>query len=107
MTRDEFRQLVTATSDTDLLGPCLYDDATPYVFDSDPARWETFRGEIAAELGIAAGDIRIIGSARLGFSLKPGTNLKQFTDASDIDVIVINAELFDYIWISLLNAAYP
>src|SRR5207248_10751700 len=58
-------------------------------------------------LGVSAADIRVVGSARLGFSIKPGRNLKLFSDASDIDVIVINAELFDYIWIRLLDAAYP
>lgn len=107
MSPTEFRELIATVSDAELLGPSLHDDLTPYVFDSEEELWEEFRNEIAAELGIAASDVRVVGSGRLGFSLKPGTNLRDFTDTSDVDVIVINAELFDYLWITLLDAAYP
>lgn len=107
MTADEFRELIAAVTDADLLGTCLFDDATPYVFEEDRDTWEGFRAEIAVELGIAAADIRVVGSGRLGFSVKPGTNLRPFTDESDVDLIVINSELFDFIWFALLDAAYP
>jgi hypothetical protein len=52
-------------------------------------------------------DIRIVGSALFGFSMKPGQNLRNFSDESDIDVIVVNAKLFDELWLGLLAAAYP
>jgi len=107
MTSDQFRNLLDVSSDADLLGPCLNDDLTPYVFGARTDIWTDFRDEIAGELGIPPAHVRIVGSARLGFSLKPGANLRRFGDTSDVDVIVMNANLFDYVWLSLLDAAYP
>lgn len=107
MTANEFRQLLADSSDADLLGPCLNDDLTPYVFGTRTDMWTDFRNEVSGELGVPAANVRIVGSARLGFSLKPGTNLRNYGDKSDVDVIVINANLFDYVWLSLLEAAYP
>jgi hypothetical protein len=107
MTADDFLGLLKSESDNDLLRPCLLDDVLPYVFDSDPSTWQSFRSQLAGELGIEPGDIRIIGSGRLGFSTKPGANLKRFNDRSDIDVVIINARVFDELWMALLQAAYP
>jgi len=39
--------------------------------------------------------------------MKPRNNLARFTDKSDIDVVVVNSDLFDDLWLSLLRAAYP
>jgi hypothetical protein len=107
MTSDDFRQLVANNKDEDLLGPCLINDLIPYVFGARKDNWSDFKAEIAADLGIAPTDVRIVGSARLGFSLKPGTNLRNYRDTSDVDVIIINPKLFDYVWLSMLEAAYP
>lgn len=107
MTPDEFRRLLFTKSDADLLGPCLRDRIVPYVFDANPSRWDEFRQELGLELGLSEADVAIVGSGRLGFSLKPYANLKKFTDQSDIDVVVVNAERFDHFWLSLLKAAYP
>lgn len=107
MTGDDFRQLVAIRTDTDLLGPCLREDLTPYVFDPRPDTWVAFRTEVSEKLGVEQADIRIVGSGRFGFSLKPGNNLKAYSDKSDVDVVVINPEVFDLLWCGLLKAAYP
>jgi hypothetical protein len=39
--------------------------------------------------------------------MKPGAQLRAFTDKSDIDVVVVNADAFDAFWHLLLRAAYP
>ena len=39
--------------------------------------------------------------------MKPWANLKTFTDRSDIDVVIVNSDLFDTLWLALLDAAYP
>jgi len=107
MTHEEFRDLLRQRSDLQLLDPCLRDEATPYVFEPKPVAWDTFREELVSRLGVSRGDIRVVGSGRFGFSMKPGRGLKSFGDTSDIDVVVVNAGLFDQLWVALLHAAYP
>jgi len=103
----EFLELVQQRTDVELLEPCLRDDGTPYVFEPQPAAWDLFRDELVAGLGVARADIRVVGSGRLGFSMKPGYALRTFRDTSDIDVVVVNPEAFDRLWLALLAAAYP
>lgn len=107
MTSQEFRDLLEQQSDLELLESCLRDDRTPYVFQEKPAAWDTFRDELVSGLGVSRADIRVVGSARFGFSMKPDNNLKIFSDTSDIDVVIVNANLFDQLWVALLDAAYP
>jgi len=107
MTSEELRQLILEQTDTQLLEPCLHDDAAPYVFHRKPAAWDTFRDVLVQRLNISRDDIRVVGSGRFGFSFKPGRNLRPYQDDSDIDVIVVNDELFDQLWLMLLEAAYP
>jgi hypothetical protein len=107
MTPEEFRLLLEQHTDAHLLGPCLHDEATPFVFEPKPEAWNTFRDELVARLGIARSEVRIVGSGRFGFSTKPGHNLRSFRDTSDIDVVIVNASLFDQLWLSILEAAYP
>ena len=107
MTFEEFRELIDGHTDEQMLGPCLHDDAIPFVFELKPAAWDTFRDELARLLCVSRNDVRVIGSGRFGYSMKPWNNLARFTDKSDIDVLVVNANLFDHLWLSLLRAAYP
>ena len=107
MTSSEFRELLGRESDVELVGKCLRTDVVPYVFEPRPETWDSFRTEVGAALDVSRDDINIVGSGRFGLSLKPGKNLKRFSDKSDIDVIVINSTLFDRFWLALLEAAYP
>lgn len=107
MDADQFLALSKSRTDAELLATCLLDDATPFVFEQNPLSWDTFRQELVTRLGVSTTDIRVVGSGRLGISMKPGMNLTRFSDRSDIDVVIVNAELFDQLWLTLLNAAYP
>jgi hypothetical protein len=107
MTPAEFRVLMGQRSDAQLLAPCLQNDDLPFVFEAKPDNWNIFRDELAAALGVVRADIRIVGSGRLGFSMKPGAQLKGFSDKSDIDVVIVNPAMFDQLWFSMLDAAYP
>ena len=107
MTSAEFRDLLRRQTDLQLLDPCLRDDSTPYVFQPRPGTWNAFCDEIAGPLAVSRSDIRVVGSARFGFSMKPRRNLRGFGDNSDIDVVIVNADLFDRPWLALLDAVYP
>lgn len=56
------------------------------------------RACIAAEFGGVVDDIYVVGSAKLGFSPKPGQYFKHFSDQSDIDVALISSTLYAEIW---------
>ncbi|MFY9555998.1 MAG: hypothetical protein WAV47_14910 [Blastocatellia bacterium] len=60
-----------------------------------------------SHLSVSREDIRVVGSGRFGFSMKPGHNLRRFRDTSDIDVVIVNPDLFDQLWLAVLAAAYP
>jgi hypothetical protein len=107
METESFKTLLHAGSESDLLSTCLHDASTPFVFSPRPDSWEEFRMSLKSSLGVDGNDIRIIGSGRFGFSMKPGRNFKAFNDQSDIDVVIVNAHLFDSLWQALLEAAYP
>jgi hypothetical protein len=107
MTPDGFRGLLGTKNDAQLVGLCLRDDILPWAFQTAPERWTTFRNVLVAELGVQHSDITVVGSGRFGFSLKPRNNFKSFCDSSDIDVVVVNHDLFDRLWVALLKAACP
>lgn len=56
------------------------------------------RVNIAGEFGADINDVYVVGSAKLGFSPKPGQYFKHFSDQSDIDVALVNANLYTEIW---------
>jgi hypothetical protein len=62
---------------------------------------------VAGVDGLAVADVRVVGSGRHGFSMKPNSRFRVFNDASDIDVVVVNEQIFDALWILLLQTAYP
>lgn len=107
MTPDEFQQLASKRSSVELLKPCLRDDVTPYVFVPEPNKWDIFRDVFVSRLQVSRENITVVGSARFGFSLKPGNNLRSFSDTSDIDVIIVDSSMFDRLWLALLDVAYP
>lgn len=106
MSPDDFRALLDASTDAEVASVCLNTEEIPYVFDSNRNAWNSFKQSIAS-LGAIESEICVIGSARFGFSLKPSNNFRKFQDTSDIDVLVVDEHLFDSLWISLLQAAYP
>jgi len=106
MTPALFRKRIVKI-DEDLVDLCVRPDVIPYVFEPDQSTWHRFRDEFVGRLGVKRGEITIIGSARFGFSTKPQSDLRTFTERSDIDVAVISRDLFDKLWLNLLRAAYP
>ncbi|MBD8533440.1 MULTISPECIES: hypothetical protein [unclassified Massilia] len=53
---------------------------------------------IANNFGVAETEVIVVGSAKLGFSPKPGQYFKYFSSKSDIDVAIISDSLFSRIW---------
>jgi hypothetical protein len=72
-------------------------EGCPRAFERRPATWEQIRAWLASRLEICPKDITIVGSARIGFSMKSKTWGRQFSDQSDLDIAVVSATLFDVV----------
>ncbi len=46
-------------------------------------------------------DVLMVGSAKLGFSIKPTRRWGVFSDESDIDIAIVNKGLFESFWLDL------
>lgn len=79
----------------------------PFAFRDDAEALEQLTGHIGERLGIDSTSIRVIGSGRIGFSLNPANFPRPFRPASDIDVAVVNDDLFDRVWHTMLAWNYP
>ncbi len=62
------------------------------------AQYFDLRSEVAEKYEVHPNEVLVVGSAKLGFSIAPGKRYRQFTDTSDIDVVIVSARLFDQIW---------
>ena len=69
-------------------------------------KYNDFKIFISQKLGVHYNDIAIAGSAKVGFSLNPDKNYKEFNEKSDIDVIIISQPLFYKFWKSYLCDSY-
>ncbi|MGE8452629.1 MAG: hypothetical protein ACN6OP_18820 [Pseudomonadales bacterium] len=79
-----------------------------YIFSKDPdglRREMDFRKEIAQSIGLSINEVNIVGSAQLGYSIKPHARLREMdakfnatnrlSDKSDIDVSIVSKQYFE------------
>lgn len=54
---------------------------------------------IAGQFGVVAlTDIFVVGSAKLGFSIKPAQRWKHFDEQSDVDVAIVSHDMYQTVW---------
>jgi predicted nucleotidyltransferase len=56
------------------------------------------REEVCEKLSVEFSDVILVGSGKLGFSLKPGRRFGMFNDDSDIDLAIVSRSLFEKVW---------
>lgn len=56
------------------------------------------REEVAQEWHVHTNEILVVGSGKLGFSIKRSRRFQPFLSTSDYDVAIISSDLFDYFW---------
>jgi len=82
----------------------LLEQKTP---GKSPQVYDQIKLFFADRLQISNSDVSIVGSAKLGFSLSPGENFRDFdTEKSDIDVVLVSSKLFHVFWDELLRMFY-
>src|SRR5207249_2154193 len=77
-----------------------------FVFRNRPELLGTLNQHLCRALSVNEEAIIIVGSAKIGFSLAPDNFPRQFSEESDIDVMVVDELLFDRIWLALLKWHY-
>lgn len=71
-------------------------DGAPFALDKNTSF--VLRGAICDHFEIEFSDVVVVGSGKLGFSIKPTRRYGLFNDNSDIDVAVVSTHLFERIW---------
>ncbi|MHB9137528.1 MAG: hypothetical protein ACYC2J_14085 [Acidithiobacillus ferrooxidans] len=56
------------------------------------------REDICEHFSVEFNDVIMVGSGKLGFSLKPGKRFAEFSDDSDIDIAIVSSRLFERVW---------
>ena len=80
----------------------------PYVFLSRMEEFDNLLNHLCSTLGITHREnIKVVGSAKVGFSLNPDSFGRRFSEKSDIDIIIVDCNLFDKVWEILLKWNYP
>ncbi|GAB2866299.1 hypothetical protein GCM10027277_38930 [Pseudoduganella ginsengisoli] len=70
-------------------------EGIPYAFKSSAATYDEMRRWLAARLRVHSKDVTLVGSARIGFSMKPTVFGRAFGKTSDLDLTIVNQDLFN------------
>lgn len=72
---------------------------TPAIFADCEQKYYNLKGEISTQFPVKSkSNIIVVGSAKLGFSIAPRKRFRDIQDDSDIDVAIIDEDLFDSYW---------
>lgn len=72
---------------------------TPAIFSDCEQKYYELKREISTQFPVKSkNNIIVVGSAKLGFSIAPRKRFRDIQDESDIDVAIIDEELFDSYW---------
>ena len=78
---------------------------TPYIFKDNEDLYFDLKYEIANEFELKSPEmVRMVGSAKLGFSISPKKVWQHFSeDKSDIDMVIISRSIFEDFWTELYD----
>ncbi|HCG8169809.1 hypothetical protein P3633_22205 [Vibrio parahaemolyticus] len=65
--------------------------------------YDDFKLYMSKKLELHVNNIAIVGSAKLGFSLSPQKDYREFNDDSDIDLVVVSSPIFKAAWEAYLD----
>lgn len=112
MEADEFKEMIKLSNADDFCREQLF-SMENWLFDTSAdneiiGNYEQFRAAISEVSGVNPDDIRLVGSARFGFSMspKPEKRFRAFHDGSDLDVVIVSEGLFAEVWNEFLTAYY-
>lgn len=103
---ENFQTLLLNTPLDHLVRDYLF-TGVPFIFRDKPSSLILLVDHLAKRLKVNSDNIRLVGSAKLGYSLAPHKYARRFSNASDFDVIIVDERLFDLFWFTTLAWHYP
>ena len=93
----QFKKDLMELTDDEMISKYYYNDFPPAALSLDA--YHKLRLEIKKHFGLESiFDVFLVGSGRLGFSIKPQSEYKLFNDESDLDIVVISKSMFEKYW---------
>lgn len=103
---NEFLGLIQSQELRDIVDAHLF-SGLPYAFLRKPSMMAMLRDHLSRNLNIDPNNVYVVGSGKLGYSLNPARFSAPFSRKSDLDIAVIDANLFDHVWLTALEWHYP
>jgi len=75
----------------------------PFIYGDDEERYFCLKQEVADYFEVSTTKVVMVGSAKLGFSIAPKKLWNNFSEESDIDIVVISEQAFDGYWKEMMN----
>lgn len=76
---------------------------TPIIFKEDEHLYYSLKRDVANYFSASIDSVHVVGSSKLGFSIAPQKFLVDMHDDSDIDVAIIDSNLYDSLWEQLFE----
>lgn len=92
---DDFRRDLQTYSDAELVNKYYISGSASAIND---ALHYSLRQSISDNFGIDYPQVFMVGSAKLGFSIKPSRRYLAFGEESDIDMVIICPSLYEEMW---------
>lgn len=95
--KDEFKNYVKSNDTKEIIDKYLL-FGTPYIFRNDENKYYALQREIEEYFSVKRGNVHIVGSSKLGFSISPKKRYHDWNEESDIDIALIDYDLFLDYW---------
>ncbi|WP_417377327.1 hypothetical protein [Gimesia maris] len=92
---DQFKKDLKELSSTQIFRKHLLSSGC---FALDDHQYFKLREEVSEFFSVEFNDTILVGSGRLGFSIKPTKRFVSFNDDSDLDLAIVSPKLFEKIW---------
>lgn len=91
----KFKSDLLALGDSEIINK-YYLSGSAFALDDN--KHYRLRQSVSDHFEVEYAQVFIVGSAKLGFSIKPKRRFMPFYDKSDIDIVVVSSTLFEKIW---------
>ena len=94
---EEFKRDLKNKDNIHMISKYFYNDYEPAAISLDA--YHALRWDIKEHFNLESiFDVFLVGSARLGFSIKPTDQFRHFNDQSDLDIVIVSKSLFEQYW---------